>query len=98
MSSIFSDTSSNLSIPAFVDLQPSSKTPLGSWHTNQLVNNNLATIIAPAGAIMDIDFEFVLNLGGNSSNYTSNSSSMTAGFLYAGNMVTNFVPVSIVYI
>jgi len=96
--SIFSDTSSNLSIPAFVDVQPSSKTPLGSWHTNQLVNNNLSTIVAPSGSIMDIDFEFILNIGGNSSTYTSTSAGMTAGFLYAGNMVTNFVPVALVYV
>jgi len=92
--SVYTDTSSNLSVPCFVDVSPSEMTPLGSWHTNQLVNNTIATIVAPSGAIMDLDLEFVLNLTG-ASTYTSTSSGMTAGLLYAGNMITNFAPVSV---
>jgi len=95
--SVYSDTSSNLSVPCYVDISPSEKTPLGSWHTNQLVNANLAQIAAPSGTILDLDLEFILNLAG-ASVYNSSTTGMTTGTLNAGTLCTNFNPVSLNYV
>jgi len=56
-----SDSSNSYDRPAFVEMKFDKFTPSGSFHTNEAVDGNLIYISAPAGAIMDIEYAYVIN-------------------------------------
>ncbi len=89
------DTSASIDIPAYISLKPSIETPLGSWHYNTTTNVNLMTLVAPQGSTMDISFEYILNIANNASVYTATLAAAVVGTLYARNILTNFVPITV---
>jgi len=86
------DTSASIDIPAYISLSPSLDTPLGSWHQNINVDGLLLNISAPPGTTMDILFEYILSADTPISAYSRVLAGATIGTLYAGPILTNFLP------
>jgi hypothetical protein len=55
------DSSVSFDRPAFVEMKLDKYTPSGSFHTNENVDGNLLYITCPNGAIIDLEFAYVLN-------------------------------------
>jgi len=89
------DTSASIDVPAYIDLSPSKETPLGSWHYATTVDLALLSIECPPGSTMDILFEYVLAVTSDSQPspfYTRTVAGATPAALYAGTMISVFVP------
>jgi hypothetical protein len=94
----FTDTSASIDIPAYICLKPSISTPLGSWHLSDsgVANQNLLTIIAPAGTTLDIFYEFTLNQIGANTSPALVVAGATVGTVYTRPLAgANLVPQSV---
>ncbi len=94
---VYLDTSASIDIPAYISLEPSLDTPLGSWHMSTATSGNLVYIEAPVGSTMDILFEFILNTSDTASALNATVGGATAGTLYT-RYINNFQPLGVNYI
>jgi hypothetical protein len=95
---VYVDTSASIDIPAYISLEPSLDSPLGSWHWNRQVDASLLELIAPAGSTLDILFEYILGSDSTASagsTYQRTVAGATVGVAYAGPIALVFVPVGV---
>ncbi len=92
------DTSSSIDVPSYINLTPSIKTPLGSWHYASNVSANLLDVSFPAGTCVDMTIEFILRCAESAvSGYSRVLVGATTGVMYAGSILTNITPVGVNY-
>jgi hypothetical protein len=89
------DTSVSIERPAYVSLTPTLLHPLGSWHKSNAVTANLCTVVAPAGGVLDLTLEGVVNPSTGTQGFTQSLTAATVGNIYASSIMTNFVPVAV---
>lgn len=89
------DTSQTLDTPAYIDYKPALDHPAGSWHASTAVDANLIQILAPQGAIMDVEYIGVINTTFTKTAFSVVLVGATAGTIYARNAAGNFNPVSV---
>lgn len=88
------DTSASIDVPAYLSLTPSIDTPLGSWHYNVNLSNDLCTVVAPAGSTLDILFEYIMATESTQSSYTRVVAGASVGVLYTAIILNGtFTPV-----
>ncbi len=93
------DTSTTLDVPAYLSLEPSIDTPLGSWHLSTTTDSDLIRIVAPLGSTMDILFEYILNVTSSSAaSFTRTVAGATPGVMYGCFVLAGMAPIGANYI
>lgn len=83
------DNSISIDKPAYIDYRPKVNHPSGSWHLSNTITNGLFLCAIPAGGIIDIDYEAILNADAPVSTTVITLAGATAGTVYTGNIFTN---------
>jgi hypothetical protein len=94
------DTTGSRDRVAMVEMKPSNRTPMGSWHVANTVNptGTLFTLSCTSGAILDIEFDVLYNYVFPLSGYTVVISGATLGSQYGKTIMTSFVPQGVNYV
>jgi len=95
---VITDASQALDRVAYVDYATKKNTPSGQYHFSTATNINLITYTVPAGSIMDLDFEGILNVNTFPKGFTATLVGATVGTVYSRAIGTNFIPVGVLSI
>jgi hypothetical protein len=96
-----SDTTVSVTTPAFVTTKPPRNSLSSFWQTPAVANNVLMSIIAPVGAVIDVNLSGLLNdddVSGNAYTCTASSTGNTYYLpldFYTNNTFSQFIPVSL---
>lgn len=85
------DTSISIDRPAFVSYKPAELHPSGSWHASTAVDLNLVAITCNQGAVMDVDYEAILNFTGPLLGFTQVMVGAVPGGMYCMAAISNFI-------
>jgi hypothetical protein len=77
-----SDTTNSVATPAVVHSTPPMMSLAAFWQNSLNPNVDVFELVAPDGAIIDVQMDFVMNNNENGAGISTSSTGLTVGYMY----------------